>query len=421
MHLEAAIERVWRCNWRLWLSDDGDALTGRDRASLEMQLEALIEQDWLCTWRLWLCELGCANRASLDIHLEVIIELVWRCTWRPWSSEIAGVLGGGQSGGGSLGGRQDRSRDSVHWVTHNCANIENCVQHRLPRDERLAGSGRESILEWCSMWCMQYSVHAVLGVRCNRYMLYSVYAILGVCYTRCMLYSVYAILGVCYTRCMLYSVYAILGVCYTRCMLYSVYALLGVTSQSWHWEIERDDLTSCSQVMVEWRTRKREMRGYGGNHHEKLGLERISCASQFTIPDRAGMSPDPAGNDTDTRSSQLYRASCTPGFSFPLVVSTPFSSSSPISLFFVHNCTIISEHKPQSSLCISSSHDHELAPSIAYTEYNIHREQHLPEIVCLHFIVMIISWPLNEALASGVPLHESSKVMSPCNIPMVAS
>ena len=45
---------------------------------------------------------------------------------------------------------------------------------------------------------------------------------------------------------MQYSVYAVLGVCCTQCMLYSVYAVLGVDSQSWHGEIERDDLTSCS-------------------------------------------------------------------------------------------------------------------------------------------------------------------------------
>jgi len=72
---------------------------------------------------------------------------------------------------------------------------------------------------------------------------------------------------------MLYLVYALLGVC-----CYSVYAVLGIDSWSWHGEIERDDLTSCSQVMVELRTRKKTMNGEGGNHQEKLRLERISCA-----------------------------------------------------------------------------------------------------------------------------------------------
>jgi len=54
------------------------------------------------------------------------------------------------------------------------------------------------------------------------------------------------------------------------------------------------------------------------------------------------------------------------------------------------------------------------------TEYSIHRVQHPPKIVCLPFILMITSWPLNVASASGIPpytidrhqpaLHESSKV-----------
>jgi len=67
--------------------------------------------------------------------------------------------------------------------------------------------------------------------------------------------------------------------------------------------------------MVELSTRKREIRGDGGNHHEKLGLERITCASQLTIPDTAGMSPDPAGNKPNQASSKPNQASRTPDFS----------------------------------------------------------------------------------------------------------
>jgi len=43
MHLEAVIERVWRCIWRPRSSNSRDALGGRDRASLEMHLEAEIK------------------------------------------------------------------------------------------------------------------------------------------------------------------------------------------------------------------------------------------------------------------------------------------------------------------------------------------------------------------------------------------
>jgi len=64
--------------------------------------------------------------------------------------------------------------------------------------------------------------------------------------------------------------------------------------------------------MVELSTRKREIRGDGGNHHEKLGLERILLVSQLTIPDTGGTSPDPASNNTDTRSSKSNEASPKP-------------------------------------------------------------------------------------------------------------
>jgi len=130
--------------------------------------------------------------------------------------------------------------------------------------------------------------------------------------------------------------------------------------------------------MVELRTRENEMRGDGGNHHEKLGLRRISCARQFAIPDTAGTIPDPAYNITDTMSSHPNQAGCTPDSTYPLVFSTSLSSSSPISLFLIHNSTMIAEHKVKSSLSISPCHDHELTPSTAYTksaqytEYSIH-------------------------------------------------
>jgi hypothetical protein len=41
MHLEAGIERVWRCNWRPSLIELRDPLGGRDRPTLEEYLEAV--------------------------------------------------------------------------------------------------------------------------------------------------------------------------------------------------------------------------------------------------------------------------------------------------------------------------------------------------------------------------------------------
>ena len=69
------------------------------------------------------------------------------------------------------------------------------------------------------------------------------------------------------------------------------------------------------------------MRADWGNHDEKLGLERISCATRFTVPDTAGTCPDPVSNNTDSRSCEPTHPHCTADFSYPLVSSTSFSSS----------------------------------------------------------------------------------------------
>jgi len=53
----------------------------------------------------------------------------------------------------------------------------------------------------------------------------------------------------------------------------------------------------------------------------ETGTWRIPCASQFTIPDMPGTSPDPACNYTDMSSSQPNQAIGTPDFPYPLVSS----------------------------------------------------------------------------------------------------
>jgi len=120
IYLESVIDRVWRCTGRPRWSELRDELVGRDQSSLEM-------------------------------HWEAVTERVWRCTCRLWSSEIGGLLGGGR-----FGGRHDGSWYSIHWLTCNCGNVESWVHP--PRDEKLAGSRRLSILGWCCTWCMLYSV-----------------------------------------------------------------------------------------------------------------------------------------------------------------------------------------------------------------------------------------------------------------------
>jgi len=120
--------------------------------------------------------------------------------------------------------------------------------------------------------------------------------------------------------------------------------------------------------MVELRTRKREMRGDWINHQEKLGHKGMLGATQYTVPDTAGASPNPACKYTDTRSSQTNQANHTPGFSCLLVSSISFLSLSLISPILVHNSTIITEYKVKSSLSISPCYDHELTLCTAYTE-----------------------------------------------------
>ena len=259
--------RVWRCTGRPWLSEFGDALGGRDRATLEMHWEAVIEQVWRCTGRPWSREfeyaLGGHNRASLEMHFEAVIKRLWRCYWRPRLSECRDILWGCDSASLeihlqpmierdwkrtcswsiwrlSMGGVPGAETLFIGLFTPMYGNLTRwlylwCSFGELAVGSRSAGKytgswsyirqstrNRENERTTDNLRCMLYSVHTVLGVCCTRCMLYSVYAVLGVCCTRCMLYSVYAVLGVCRTRCMLYSVYTVLGVCYTQCMLHSV-------------------------------------------------------------------------------------------------------------------------------------------------------------------------------------------------------
>jgi len=123
--------------------------------------------------------------------------------------------------------------------------------------------------------------------------------------------------------------------------------------------------------MVELSTRKRAMSGDEGYHHEILGLKRILCASQFTIPDKAGTSPDPAGNNTDTRSSKPNQVSCSPDLPGLLISSILFSSSFPVSLSLVHNSTIIGRTQSYLIPCYLS-----MPTSWVNTKCSIRRLQH---------------------------------------------
>jgi hypothetical protein len=150
----------------------------------------------------------------------------------------------------------------------------------------------------------------------------------------------------------------------------------------------------------------------------------------------AGSSLDLVCNKSNMRSSQHNQACRTLYFSYLLVSSTSFSSSSPISLLLVHNSTIITEHTVKSSLSISPCHDYELTPSTAYIEYDILRVQHTPSTAstqdCLFsFHSHDYELTSNCSLASSAPpytidhhqlaRHESLKIKSPCHVPIFAS
>ena len=102
---------------------------------------------WGYTW--WPCSsefgqaLGLRDRVNPEMHSEAVTERVWRYTCRLRSNEIGGVLGGDW-----FGRKRDGSWDSLHWLTWNCVNVESWVQHP-PRDKKLAGRGRLSIVGWC--------------------------------------------------------------------------------------------------------------------------------------------------------------------------------------------------------------------------------------------------------------------------------
>jgi len=109
---------------------------------------------------------------------------------------------------------------------------------------------------------------------------------------------------------MQYSVIAVLGECYTRCMLYSVYAVLCVNSWSWDGEIERDDLTLCSAMMVKKERWQWRWERYGGYERISvvmgwtclLGFRRL-CSSVSTRPMGSSACCIRKGKLTRTRNS----------------------------------------------------------------------------------------------------------------------
>jgi len=136
-------------------------------------------------------------------------------------------------------------------------------------------------------------------------------------------------------------------------------------------ERERDNIISCSLVIVELTITMRVMRGDCRNDHQKVGLERILYASQWMTPYTAGTTSNLVGTINDMRSSKPNQPTCTPGFSDSLI-SIQLFPSWPHALLLAYNSTIITEYQAESSLRISPWYDHEFTLSIAYMEDSIH-------------------------------------------------
>ena len=199
MHLEAVIERVWRCTWRPRSSELRDALRGRNQSSLEMHWEAVIEQVWTCTWRPRSSELrdafpGC-DRASWEMPLEAQMEWTHRCTWRPWRIQFGHALG---------------VWDRVHSEMHSEAMIEQA---------------------WSSTWRRSNWREARWQLR--------FYSFVNLKLWECWELSTTTSAERWETSWERET--ADLGM-----MLYLVSVVLSVNSWLWHGEIERDDLTLCS-------------------------------------------------------------------------------------------------------------------------------------------------------------------------------
>jgi len=157
---------AWRCTSMPWSTVFRDVLVGRDQASLEMYLDTKRSSELRHAH-------GGPDWWSSEIHLEAKIGWTQWCTGKLRLSALGNTFGGSESGGSESGGGKSvrmchRNWEDIHWLNCTCGNVENWVQHDLLRDDRLAGSSRQSILIRYSMRCMQYSGCAVLSLCCTR-------------------------------------------------------------------------------------------------------------------------------------------------------------------------------------------------------------------------------------------------------------
>jgi len=182
MNLEAVIACVEGCTCRPKSSELRDSLGGRERGSLVRHWEAWIEQ-------------------VLEMHLEAVIERGWGCNWGPRSSELSDVLGG-----------------------HDWPSLEMHLQAMIEQDWR----STQKLSIWReARWQLRFYSFVNLTLWESRE-LSTTPSAKG--------WETGRVRKTHWER----------DTVNLRMMLYSMYAVLSVKSGSWHGQIGRDDLTSCS-------------------------------------------------------------------------------------------------------------------------------------------------------------------------------
>ena len=267
--LQAVLKNNSRCTWQ-WLSSElRDTLWGLDRERLETHLDAMIECIWRYTWRLWSSKVRDGLRDRDQVNLEMHLEAMITRTWRPQSSEFRDIIGGSNQASLEMNWEPEFEQVSRYPLGgRNRVRLEIHLEAAMERDwmitwKRLMYGLLDAETLFISQLCCNRG-----NVTTGHYLwaLMESFLIAVNCVGRHARSWWYIQRS---TRnhekevkthnygLMLYLVYAVLGACCTSCMLHSVYAVLRVTSWSWHGEIERDDLTFCSEMMVElWMTKK---------------------------------------------------------------------------------------------------------------------------------------------------------------------
>jgi len=149
MHLQAVIERVWKCTWRPWSSEFDDALGRHHQARVEEYLEAVNRRHTGC-WH--------------SIH-PLVNSQPWECdeVTLPLSSH------GGMAVAVDHFGRHAKHWSYILWSTPNRGNVR---KNDDPGWMLYSVYQCVLVLGVCCTWCVLYLVYVGLRVRCTWCKLY---------------------------------------------------------------------------------------------------------------------------------------------------------------------------------------------------------------------------------------------------------